>query len=109
MSVMQVLRWLLLGVELVIALPVLYLSVVTISAMVATRQRKKRPPVFLPPFAHFALLVPAYNEAVVLEKLLRSLAVLDYPVECYTACLVADNCTDATAELSPRQWSGQGL
>lgn len=99
MLVVQVLRWLLLGVEIVIALPVFYLCLVTISAMLRARHRKKRPLIFSPAAASFAILVPAHNETAVIDKLLKSLVTLDYPTELYTVCVVADNCTDTTAEL----------
>ncbi len=99
MLVVQVLRWLLLGVEIVIALPVLYLCVVTVSAMLGAKRRQRRGSIFAPPAARFALLVPAHNETAVIGKLLESLGSLDYPAELYTVYVVADNCTDATAEL----------
>jgi len=67
------LRWLLLGIEAVIALPVLYLCLVSLSALLETKRRSKQTPVFSPPSAYFALLIPAHNENAVLGTLLRSL------------------------------------
>ena len=99
MLVIQVFRWLLLGVEIGIGFPVLYLCVVTASALWSARRRQKRPVVFASPAARFAILVPAHNEIAVIGKLLESLDSLDYPNEQYTVCVVADNCTDMTAEF----------
>src|SRR5262249_33750666 len=94
------LRWLLLGAEIAVALPVLYLCIVSISALLRARQRRKKPIIFSPPYARFALLVPAHNEEAVIGKLLESLSELDYPADQYTVHIVADNCTDTTAELA---------
>jgi cellulose synthase/poly-beta-1,6-N-acetylglucosamine synthase-like glycosyltransferase len=100
MPVLVILRGVLLLGEVMLALPLLYLVVVTMAALLSTRHHRKHPPVYAPPYAHFALLVPAHNEVPVLGKLLSSLAQLDYPAEAYTVCIVADNCTDATADLA---------
>jgi cellulose synthase/poly-beta-1,6-N-acetylglucosamine synthase-like glycosyltransferase len=48
----------------------------------------------------FAVLVPAHNEEHTLPAALRSLAVLDYPPELVRVYVVADNCTDRTAEVA---------
>lgn len=100
MLILHILRDLLLGVEIVIALPVLYLCILSISAMMGARRRKKRAMSFSPSYAHFAILIPAHNEATVLGGLLDSLVALDYPSDRYAVYVVADNCTDTTAELA---------
>lgn len=100
MLVIQILRWVLLGIEGLLALPVLYICIVSCSARISARRRKKQPPAFTTPYAHFAILIPAHNEVPVLGALLDSLAALDYPSDHYTTYVVADNCTDATAELA---------
>jgi cellulose synthase/poly-beta-1,6-N-acetylglucosamine synthase-like glycosyltransferase len=51
-------------------------------------------------FRKFAVLVPAHNEESVIARLLASLHELEYPRELVDVCVVADNCTDATAELA---------
>lgn len=51
------------------------------------------------PQHRFALLVPAYNEEKLLPTLLKNLKQLNYPKSHYTVYLVADNCTDSTAEI----------
>lgn len=46
----------------------------------------------------FAVVVPAHDEQECIESTLRAIAALDYPGENFQAVVVADNCTDATAE-----------
>jgi hypothetical protein len=48
----------------------------------------------------FAILVPAHDEEQTLGPTLRSLLALDYPRDRYEVVVVADNCTDATAEVA---------
>lgn len=100
MPVIQILRWILLVGEIVLGLPVLYLFVVSFAALLATMRRKKLALSSTPAIAHFAILVPAHNETAVLGSLLESLATLSYPEDHYAVYVVADNCTDATADLA---------
>jgi cellulose synthase/poly-beta-1,6-N-acetylglucosamine synthase-like glycosyltransferase len=48
----------------------------------------------------YAFLLVAHNEEVVLPDLLQSIANLDYPTDKYSVFVLADNCTDATADLA---------
>jgi cellulose synthase/poly-beta-1,6-N-acetylglucosamine synthase-like glycosyltransferase len=73
-----------------------YLLLLTAAALV-TRPRHARPTVRN---RMFAILVPAHNEEAVIERLLSSIAQLDYPVDCLDVCVVADNCDDATAFIA---------
>lgn len=50
----------------------------------------------LPPVS---LLIPAHNEALVIEKTLESLLALDYPAEKMEVIVVNDGSTDATPEI----------
>lgn len=102
MPLLQALRWLLLGIEAVIALPVVYLCIVSISAILAARKGKNdtNSSSLTSRYANFAILIPAHNEVAVLGKLLESLAALDYPKDHFDVYIVADNCTDTTAELA---------
>ncbi len=50
----------------------------------------------------YAVLVAARNEAPVIGNLLESIRMQDYPSELVTVFVVADNCTDNTAELARR-------
>lgn len=106
MPVIQILRWLVLGVEGVLALPVLYLCMVSISATLSTKRCKKMAGAYPPPHAKFAILIPAHNEVAVLGMLLESLAAVNYPKDHYAVYVVADNCTDTTADLArTRGWA----
>jgi len=46
----------------------------------------------------FALVVAAHNEEVVIGNMVDSLNKLNYPREAYDIFVIADNCTDKTAE-----------
>ncbi len=48
----------------------------------------------------FALIVAAHNEETVVKDIVKSLKAMDYPSEKYQVFVVADNCTDKTAELA---------
>lgn len=104
MLVVPILRWLLVFAEALIALPVLYLCVLSVFAVFAARRRRaawqKDADSAPPERVRFVILIPAHNEEGILGKLLESLDALDYPKENYTVCVVADNCTDKTAEIA---------
>ena len=50
-----------------------------------------------------AVLIAARNESLVISNLLRSLREQDYPKGSFRVFLVADNCTDNTAEIARRE------
>jgi len=85
-------------VLLVLALPAAtisaYLLLMTLlsSAPVAPGRSSRR--------LRFDVIVPAHNEAAVIESAVASLRKLDWPADCFRVLVVADNCTDATAELA---------
>ncbi len=103
--IIQILKWILLLAEVVIAVPILYLCIISASAILTAHKRKaiksseqhNGKDEDLP---NFAILIPAHNEEVLLGKLLDSLYELNYPRERYTVYVVADNCTDSTATLA---------
>ncbi|HTK82625.1 MAG TPA: glycosyltransferase [Bacteroidota bacterium] len=47
----------------------------------------------------FAVVIPAHNEEMIIEKTLRSLLAIDYPQDLFDVILLADNCSDNTAEI----------
>lgn len=52
------------------------------------------------PEKSFALIVSAHNEEVVIGNLVDSFNNLDYPKELYDVFVIADNCTDSTADVA---------
>ncbi|OQB13834.1 MAG: Beta-monoglucosyldiacylglycerol synthase [Firmicutes bacterium ADurb.Bin193] len=48
----------------------------------------------------YALLVAAHNEELVIENMVESLKKLDYPDDKYEIFIIADNCTDKTAQIA---------
>jgi cellulose synthase/poly-beta-1,6-N-acetylglucosamine synthase-like glycosyltransferase len=51
----------------------------------------------------FVILVPAHNEEPVIHRMLKSFRNLDYPPDQFAVHVVADNCTDGTADVV-RDW-----
>ncbi len=51
------------------------------------------------PKKSFALIVAAHNEETVIKDIIISLKNLQYPKELYDIFVIADNCTDKTAEI----------
>ena len=45
-------------------------------------------------------IIPAHNEENVIEALIESLNKQDYPKDYYDIYVIADNCTDRTAEIA---------
>ncbi len=56
----------------------------------------------------YAICVPARNESKVIENLLDSISNQDYPLQEITVFVVADNCTDNTAEIA-KKYDKNGL
>lgn len=103
MLILGIARWLLVAWQFWLAVPVLYLFVVSLSAIL--KARKLNPAARSLPetgsgYPSFALLIPAHNEEATIGRLLDSLGHLVYPEDRYTVCVVADNCTDSTASLA---------
>jgi glycosyltransferase involved in cell wall biosynthesis len=48
----------------------------------------------------FVIVVPAHNEEMVIGATLSHLSRLDYPADKFEVVVVADNCTDRTAEIA---------
>ena len=106
----ELLRVVLLIGELLLVAPLLYLVVLSVAAL-ATRWRaasSRRSGTISRVTAaddagrlpRFAILIPAHDEAPVIEAALASIAGVDYPPELFTPIVIADNCTDKTATLA---------
>jgi cellulose synthase/poly-beta-1,6-N-acetylglucosamine synthase-like glycosyltransferase len=46
---------------------------------------------------HFAVAIPAHNEAEVIQRTISTLQVCEYPADCIDIFVVADHCSDETA------------
>ena len=93
---LSILTRLLLAGEVGLALMIDYLLLLTAAAMFAQRRTPLRDG---EPSSRFVIMVPAHNEERLLPQLLESLRQLDYPCALYTVHVVADNCSDRTAEI----------
>jgi 1,2-diacylglycerol 3-beta-glucosyltransferase len=102
----------LLVIELALALLVVYLLLLTVAACVAPRRtppgrtRSSAPTSELTPAStpthRLLILIPAHNEEVLLPQLLDSLHTQAYPRALFEVHVIADNCSDQTAELARR-------
>lgn len=95
--IIQLIRAVFIGLERFLALLVGYLLLLTGTAWLASART------LLPaggPTQRFLILIPAHNEEELLPSLLQNLNKLDYPRSLYQVHVVADNCTDKTAELA---------
>jgi cellulose synthase/poly-beta-1,6-N-acetylglucosamine synthase-like glycosyltransferase len=77
-----------------------YLVFLTASALVA-RVRERKPQLDkIAPQTHFSVLVPAHDEELVIGECLDSLMAFDYPQEMKRVIVIADNCSDETANIA---------
>jgi len=79
--------------------PGLYLAALAALSLRPTRPRGTVAESRLP---RICVLVPAHNEVRDLPVVLESLREVDYPRDLVAVHVVADNCTDATADVPPR-------
>jgi 1,2-diacylglycerol 3-beta-glucosyltransferase len=71
-------------------------------ALFALLSRKENASVEGNPAYTFAIVIPAHNEEQNISTTLRSCAVLDYPKDKYRIFVIADNCSDRTAEIAKK-------
>jgi cellulose synthase/poly-beta-1,6-N-acetylglucosamine synthase-like glycosyltransferase len=79
-----------------LGLPMVYLCILSFSAL-AYKSHYRSPSAKR--YRKYALVVPAHNEEKVISLLLKDLKNLDYPSEKYDVFVIADNCTDRTADI----------
>jgi 1,2-diacylglycerol 3-beta-glucosyltransferase len=61
-----------------------------------------RPPPRSTRTMRFDIIIPAHNEEAGIAAAVRSVLAIDWPADLFRAVVVADNCTDATAEVAAR-------
>lgn len=74
----------------------LYQLVVSICSLVKLKDK----PILEDKENRFMAIIPAHNEAAVVANLVESLKNQDYPKDKYDIYVIADNCTDNTAEIA---------
>lgn len=79
----------------------LYLAAIVLSGWYAHERRGRRPGnVGESRSRTFAIVVPAHDEQLLIASTLQSLNALDYPKDRYRIFVIADNCTDKTADIA---------
>lgn len=89
------LDFIMIPVQLIVVFFTIYYFIIACFGMWHKPEKK-----ILTPKKRFALVVAAHNEEMVLGDLIDNLKILKYPKELYDIYVVADNCTDKTAELA---------
>jgi cellulose synthase/poly-beta-1,6-N-acetylglucosamine synthase-like glycosyltransferase len=74
----------------------LFLAAIALAAILARPQNRSH----AEPRARFAIVVPAHNEAAGIAATVQSCLAVDYPRALFRVIVIADNCTDQTAELA---------
>ena len=74
----------------------LYQLIVSICSLIKLKDK----PILEEKENRFMAIIPAHNEAVVVANLVESLKKQNYPRELYDIYVIADNCTDNTAEVA---------
>jgi 1,2-diacylglycerol 3-beta-glucosyltransferase len=70
-----------------------YLGALTVAA-------RRQSPAKSAQSTRFVVVVPAHNEALVIEQAVVSLQTIAYPTDKYRIVVIADNCTDETAAIA---------
>jgi cellulose synthase/poly-beta-1,6-N-acetylglucosamine synthase-like glycosyltransferase len=89
--------WISLIALLMVLVPVVYLMVL---AMAAARVRPAPTAGMRAPCTRFMIAIPAHNEANVIGASVAQWLSIDYPSHLYTIHVVADHCSDRTADLA---------
>ena len=76
----------------------LYLLLLAISKIFVGEKILPEPNIY----SKFCIIIPAYNEEMVIERLLKSVFSVNYPKENFEIYIIADNCTDRTVEISKK-------
>jgi len=96
MMLLLIIQYLVLILQIGLGLLAGYLLLLSAAAL---RAKKQSGPLPAFPASRFLIVIPAHNEEKVISKTLQNLAGLDYPREAFSVHVVADNCSDRTAEL----------
>ncbi len=81
---------------LLLSLPVLFASGYLL--LLTLLSGEKAPPPQVPPRLKFDVIIPSHNEEIGIANTVRNLSSVDWPADLRRIIVVADNCSDATAE-----------
>lgn len=79
------------------AIPSAYLAFLALGALLPYRRGKKDGP-----HKKIAVVIPAHNETLLIETTVTRARQQEYPAEAYCIYVIADNCSDDTAEKAQR-------
>lgn len=97
MGLLSFLTWFNLVVVVVMTAAYLYQGIYTIIGLIKRKAAQLPEPKKM---HHFAALICARNEEGVIAELVRSLKEQNYPSDLFDIYVLADNCTDATADVA---------
>ncbi|HWP82699.1 MAG TPA: glycosyltransferase [Bacteroidota bacterium] len=80
----------------VVAMVMAYLALLSLLAFLTKPRREFA----VNTLRRFTIVIPAHNEAGTIERTLHSLNRIEYDLERYTVVVIADNCSDQTAEIA---------
>ena len=83
----------------ILALPATAVSLYLLILTLLSRAERADPPESSRQ-VRFDIIVPAHNEALLIQATVKNLLALDWPKDHYRIIVVADNCDDATATLA---------
>ncbi|WP_435022622.1 glycosyltransferase family 2 protein (plasmid) [Tundrisphaera sp. TA3] len=84
-----------------VALAPFYLLLASVlAAAVLGRREKRSSTISQSPSKRFLIIIPAHDEQDLIATTVRSCQALDYPPDLYSIHVIADNCTDRTAEAA---------
>ena len=92
---MYILDWIMVPIQIIIFLFTVYYFLIGVNGLWRKKEKK-----ILTPQKTFAVIVAAHNESAVIGQLVDNLKMLDYPKELYDIFVIADNCTDNTAQIA---------
>lgn len=81
--------------ELVLFIVGVYYTSIGFFSLFPMKRTKKNVPMY-----KYAVIIPAHNEAEVLPHLIESIHSANYPSELLTVYVIADECSDKTAEIA---------
>lgn len=93
MTLLAIVAWL---AATVVALAALYRAVFAVAYLVRRDPAEGLADPAVPP--RFAVLIPAHDEELLIESVLRSVRAADYPQDRIDIHVIADNCRDTTAD-----------